>query len=110
MSSQNSQTKFTAKPKAMISNITKEEMKALHNLREYDSHMVCTADKGVALVIIDKDMYIVKCMALLNDRKVYHEGTDQTMSIHAKLVKQLLVLKNHWIKIQGSIHPTLPSR
>ena len=35
--------------------------------------MVLTADKGVALVIIDKDMYSEKCMALLNDEKVYHE-------------------------------------
>ena len=29
-------------------------------------------DKGVDLVIIDKDMYIEKCMVLLNDEEIYH--------------------------------------
>ena len=73
-------TKFTAKPK--LSNITKER-KALHNLRKDDSHMVLTADKGFALVIIDKDIYIGKCMALLNDELVH---CDQTKSIHSKVL------------------------
>ena len=29
--------------------------------------MVLTTDEGLTLVIIDKDMYIKKCMALLNE-------------------------------------------
>ena len=33
-------TKFTAKPKPIVSNITKEEREALHNLRNDDSRMV----------------------------------------------------------------------
>ena len=33
--------------------------------------MVLTADKGVALVVMDKSQYIDKCMALLDDTKVY---------------------------------------
>ena len=40
-------------------------------LREDSSHVVLTADKGVALVVMDKSQYIDKCMALLNDTKVY---------------------------------------
>ena len=42
--------------------------------------MVITADKGAVLVIIDKEMYIEKCMALLNDEKIYHECWDKTKS------------------------------
>ena len=71
-------TKFTTKPIPIFSNITKEERKALHNLRKDDSDMILTADKGVALVIIDKHMYIVKYMALLNNEKVYHECMKQS--------------------------------
>ena len=51
--------------------------------------MVLTTYKGVALVIIDKNMYIEKCMALLNDEEVYCECRDQTKSIHSKVLKQL---------------------
>ena len=40
--------------------------------------MALTGDKGVILVITDKDMYIVKCMTLLNDEDVYKECIDQT--------------------------------
>ena len=51
-------------------NITKEEWEAIKTLRENPSHMVLTADKGVALVVMDKSQYIDKCMVLLNDTKV----------------------------------------
>ena len=35
--------------------------------------MVLTGDKGVALIIIDKDRFIEKCMSLLNDEEGYTE-------------------------------------
>ena len=57
------------------------------------SGKVLTADKGVALVIMDKDTYVEKCMTLLNDHKVYQECRDLTKPIHAKVIKQLTDLK-----------------
>ena len=36
-------------------NITREERKAIRELKEDKSRMVLTADKGVALVVIDTD-------------------------------------------------------
>ena len=48
-------------------NINKEEKEAIKTLREDSSCMVLTADKGVALVVMDKSQYIDKCMALLDD-------------------------------------------
>ena len=65
--------------------------------------MVLAADKGVALVIMDKDMYIEKFMALLNDVEGYKKCTDHINSIHSKVVKQLLDLKNSWTQIQGTV-------
>ena len=55
-------TKFKNNPKPLVPNITKEERKALFNVKKDDSHMVLTADKGADLVVMDKDMYIEKGM------------------------------------------------
>ena len=40
--------------------------------------MVLTAVKGVALIVIDREMFIEKCMTLLNDEEVYHECRNET--------------------------------
>ena len=48
------------------SNTTQEEFRALKELKEDKSRMILTADKGVALVIIDKNDYIQKAEELLN--------------------------------------------
>ena len=41
-------------------NLRKEEMKALKQLKTDKDHMVLTADKGVALVVMDRQDYIQK--------------------------------------------------
>ena len=56
--------------------------------------MVLTTNKGVALEVMVKDMYIEKCLALLSDQEVYQEYKDQTKSTHAKVLKQSLDLKH----------------
>ena len=52
----------------MHTNITKAEHLALENLRKDKDHISVTADKGVALVGMDKTEYITKCEALLQDQ------------------------------------------
>ena len=56
--------------------MTKQERKALQDFRKDDSHMSLTANKGLPLVIMDKNMYIEKCMASLNDEDIYKEYRD----------------------------------
>ena len=63
-------------------NTTRKEWEAIKILREDSSHVVLTADKGVALVVMDKSQYIDKCMALLNDTKVYKPCKDTTKKLH----------------------------
>ena len=46
-------------------NITKEEHKALKELREDKERMVLTADKGVAMVVMDRKEYVEKVEGLL---------------------------------------------
>ena len=38
-----------------------------------DNCIILPGDKEVALVIMDKDMYITKCMVLLDDGNFYKE-------------------------------------
>ena len=66
------------KKKSFTRNITKEEKEAIKTLREDASRVVLTADKGVALVVMDKSQYVDKCMALLDDTKVYKPCKDTT--------------------------------
>ena len=47
------------------SNITKEEHQALRQLKKDENRMVLTADKGVSLVVLDKEDYIQKAEGLL---------------------------------------------
>ena len=53
------------------SNISKEEWKAIKELRADKDRLVVTADKGVALWVIDKKDYIQKVNQLLEDKNTY---------------------------------------
>ena len=55
--------------------------------------MILTAGKGVVLVVVDKDMYIEKCMTLLRDQNVYQECKELTKSFHNKVIRQHCDLK-----------------
>ena len=75
--------------KGAHSNTTKEEWEAIKTLREDSSHVVLTVDKGVALVVMDKSQYIEKCMALLNDARVYKPCKDTTKKLHRDIQESL---------------------
>ena len=85
---------FTNKP--IHTNITKSEHLALENLRKDKDRIIVKADKGVALVVMDKTEYITKCEALLQDNSVYqHLSRDTSPTIHKELVKILQDYKNN---------------
>ena len=52
-------------------NLTKDEQKALENLRNYEDITIKQADKGSAVVVMDKETYIREAMRQLNDQDVY---------------------------------------
>ena len=85
---------YTNKPIHTI--ITKAEHLALENLRKDKDHIIVTADKGVALVVMDKTEYITKCEALLQENLVYqHLSKDTCPTIHKELIKILQDYKNN---------------
>ena len=79
---------YTNKP--IHTKINKAEHLTLENLRKDKDCIIVTADKGVALVVMDKTEYITKCEALLQDNTVYqHLSTDTSPTIHIELIKIL---------------------
>ena len=85
------------------SNITREEVQALADLKRDSSKVIFQADKGVALVIMDKPDYITKAEDLLKDQKTYKEiTTDPTNKLKSKLIS---LLKK--IKAEGGIEEQL---
>ena len=77
------------KKKSYTRNITKEEKEAIKTLREDAYCMVLTADKAVALVVMDKSQYVNKCMTLLDDTKVYKPCKDTTKKLHRDIQETL---------------------
>ena len=58
--------------------------------------MVLTADKGVALVVMDKSQYVDKCMALLDGTKVYKTCRDTTKKLQRDVQEAFWQLnRNH---------------
>ena len=85
---------FTNNP--ICTHITKSEHLALEKLRKDKDHIIVTADKGVALVVMVKKEYITKCEALLQDNSVYqHLSKDTSPTIHKDLIKILQDYKNN---------------
>ena len=54
-------------------NISKEEFKALKELKMDKNRLILTADKGVALVVIDKAEYIKKAEDLLKEKNIQED-------------------------------------
>ena len=75
-------------------NLKKEEIIALKQLKADKNHMVLTADKGVALVVIDTVDYLKKAKEILEDTNTYRViQTDPTSRLKNKLINILRRIK-----------------
>ena len=76
-------------------NITKQEVQALVELKKDQSRVIFTVDKGVAIVIMDKEDYQEKAKALLKDQGTYKAlKSDPTSKIKSKLINLLKKIKS----------------
>ena len=84
------------------------EKKAIEELKADESIVILPADKGRSTVVIDKQAYVEKAAALLNDEETYEpvEG-DPMKKLASRTQKKLMSLKSsgaitkkeyHWIK------------
>ena len=75
-------------------NINRKEAEALKQLKEDKNRMVLTADKGVALVILDRSDYIKKAQELLQDTSTYRSiKGDPTNKLKNRLINILKKIK-----------------
>ena len=87
------------------SNITKEEQQAIRKLKKDENRMVLTADKGVSLVVVDKEDYINKAKHLLHQSNYKKINSDPTTKHKNKLIGLLKT-----IKTQGGMNDNLYKR
>ena len=81
------------KGKAPKTNLNKQERIGLTQLKKDQDRVILTADKGVALVVLDKEDYINKAQELLS-QPAYKEITkDPTNKIKAELITKLRQIK-----------------
>ena len=87
-------------------NISKMEREAIKTLKEDNTCVVLTTNKGVAMVVMDKSSYIDKCMALLQDTNVYQPCRDLTGQINRQVQATHHKLKgkhgkdHQWVQLQ----------
>ena len=74
-------------------NLTKNQMSALRELKKDRDCTVLTADKGVAMVVMDRQDYINKAKHLLNQNTYKTITKDPTNTIKNKLINILKTIK-----------------
>ena len=74
--------------------ISVQEHRAIKELGEHLSRVVLTADKGVALVVMDKQDYMDKALSLLTDTNTYRTiNKDPTTKLKNQLICTLKDIK-----------------
>ena len=81
------------KARAPRANITREEKKALRKIKEDHDRIVLTADKGVAMVVLDKKEYLEKAEALLSQPAYRTIDRCPTNMLKSRLVHTLRRIK-----------------
>ena len=74
-------------------NITKEEQKAMNELKKDTNRVILTADKGTCLVVMDKEEYINKAQELLKEDSYRIIPEDPTNKQKNKLIQLLKKIK-----------------
>ena len=90
-------------------NLTKAQNLALRELKRDRDRIVLTADKGVAMVIMDRQDYINKANHLLNQNTYKSIAKDHTNSIKNKLINILKRVKTKtglYSNTYKSMYPT----
>ena len=81
-------------PRQLRTNLSKEEMTAIKQLKADKDRIILTADKGVALVVMDQKEYIEKAKELLQDTNTYKTIlSDSTIKLKNKLINKLKKIK-----------------
>ena len=75
-------------------NIMKEEAKAIQELKRDKERVILTADKGVSMVVMDKEDYIKKSEELLHQPTYKELPSDPTMKHKNRLISILKTIRS----------------
>ena len=87
------------------SNISLEEQKAMAELRNDNTRVILTADKGVSLVMMNKEKYVKKAEELLHTDTYRTISNDPTNKYKTKLINLLKT-----IRVEGMISDAVYKR
>ena len=87
-------------------NLDKDERTALHQLRKDKDRVILTADKGVTMVVFEKEDYINKAKDLLNTPAYKEIPKDPTNKMKAQLITKLRRIKKD-SKIDEGMYRTM---
>ena len=90
-------------------NLTREESKALTQLKKDHNRKVLTVNKGLAMVVIDKEDYIQKAGTLLEQSAYKTIDKDPTNSSKAKLIQILRRLQRETGMDEGTYKTMYPT-
>ena len=76
------------------SNLSRGERRAIAELKKDESRMILTADKGVALVVLNTEDYIKKAEDLLSQNTYRALTSDPTMRLKTKMINLLKSIKS----------------
>ena len=77
----------------------------MRELKNDNTRIILTADKGVSMVVMDREDYIKKTEELLNQSRYKAIPTDPTTKYENKLISLLKT-----IKVEGGINDTIYRR
>ena len=97
------------KARAPRANITREEKKAVRELREDKERIVLTADKGVAMVVLDRKKYLEKAEALPVQPVYRIIDKDPTNKLKARLIQTLRRIKRDTNMGEGTYRTMYPT-
>ena len=90
-------------------NLDKDERTALHQLRKDKDRIILMADKGVTMVVLDKEDYINKAKELLNTPAYKEIPKDPTNKIKAQLITKLRRIKKDRKLDEGMFRTMYPT-
>ena len=97
------------KSKAPKSNITKEERVGLAEPKKDKDRVILTVDKGVAMVVMDKEEYVSKAQELLAQPLYRSIPNDPTNKIKAQLITKLRRIKRENNLDEGTYKAMYPT-
>ena len=97
------------KGKAPKPNLNKEERIALNQLRKDKDRIILTADKGVVMVVLDREDYNNKARDLLNKPAYKKTRKDPTNKVKAQLITKLSRIKKDRKLDEGTYKTMYPT-